>query len=211
MQTNRRKVGILIMALGLILLGFFIYLIFFKKGTSNAPIINDLGPTTELQLLVSPVVETGTTTPGDAPRNEQQYDISKEDVHLIDQVDLEKRALLYSERLGSYSSQSDYGNFSDLQIYMSANMRTWADNYVAELRQGSLTSANEYYGIITKSLIATTEKFDNKTGQAKITVETERRESGSDGSVGTPYRQKIDLDFVKVNGEWLIDKAYWQK
>lgn len=210
MQTNRRKVGILIMILGLILLMIFIYLSFFNKKTGDV-LINDPQTKTESGLPSLPVIETGATTPGDAPRNAQQYDISKEEVHLTDQADLEKRALLYSERLGSYSSQSDYGNFSDLQIYMSANMRAWADNYVAELRQESLGKTNEYYGIITKSLTANTEKFDNKAGQAKIIVETERRESGADGSMGTAYRQKIDLNFVKVNGEWLMDKAYWQK
>lgn len=211
MQTNHRKVGILIVLTGLILLLVIIYLIFFNKEANNFIKINEPAVIVNPEIPSLPVAETGTTTPSDQPRNEMRYDVSKEEVHSIDQTDLEKRAMLYSERLGSYSSQSDYGNFSDLYIYMSANMRAWADNYVAELRRGSLGKNDGYYGVITKSLTAVTEEFDEKQGKAKMTVETERRESGADGSVGPAYRQKIDLDFVKVNGEWLMDKAYWQK
>ena len=122
---------------------------------------------------------------------------------------MEQRAAAYAERLGSYSTQSDYGNFTDLKIYMTASLQDWADKYVAT--QKAAAKSGSYYGITAKTLTTEVKSFDDKAGTAEIIVTTERRESTEAIGGGEPFRQNLDLKFLKVNGEWLMDSAYWVK
>lgn len=207
MNTNRKTLGIILIILGLILIGLIIYLGFFKKAptTTESPVT---GTDITGQLPTGPT--TGTTTPGDKPRNQKTYDISQEKTHQFNSNDLAKRAMFFSERLGSYSNQSDYGNFTDLKIYMTDSFKVWADKNVETLKSQATASAG-YYGISTKALTTEVKNFDDKAGKSSIVVTTERRESTEKVNGGTPYQQKIDLDFIKVDGEWLVDRAYWEK
>ena len=93
---------------------------------------------------------------------------------------------------------------------MTDSMKSWADTYVASLKSASPNSYS-YYGIITKGLTYEVKKFDDASGQAEIIVGTQRRESAESINGGAPYLQNLDLSLVKVNGEWLFDKAYWEK
>ncbi len=208
MQNNRRNIGILIIIIGLILIALIIYFGFLKKAPSAGPVeVATTTPVVTPQLPSGP--ETSTTTPSDKPRDYQKYDISKEAPRSIGASDLAKRAMLYCERLGSYSSQSDYSNFTDLKIYMTDSLRSWSDKYVAELK--SKIKSNTYYGIETKALTTEVNSFDDKAGTAEITVTTERRESTEKIGGGEPFIQKINLSFVKTaSGDWLMDKAYWE-
>jgi hypothetical protein len=209
MQNNRRNVGILIIIIGLILIALIIYFGFLRKSAPVEPEgTATTTPTVTSQLPTGP--EVSTTTPSDKPRNYQKYDISQEAPRPTGSADLAKRAMLYSERLGSYSSQSDYSNFTDLKIYMTDSLRVWSDKYVAELK--SQVKNNAYYGIETKALTTEVKSFNDKSGTADIVVTTERRESTEKIGGGEPFIQKIDLSFVKTaSGDWLMDKAYWEK
>lgn len=205
MQINRKTVGFLLIFIGLAIIAAIIYFMIMKKAATEEPLTTGETPVTG-QL---PVEETGTTTPSDQPRNYTQYDLTKEPVHAVNATDLAQRSRSYAERLGSYSTQSDYGNFIDLQIYMTDSMRAWADTYVAE--QKASAKSGSYYGIETKALTTEIKSFDDKAGTAEITVVTERRESTETIGGGQPFRQNLDLKFLKVNGEWLINEAYWEK
>lgn len=205
MQNNRRNIGIALIILGLIILGLVIYFTIFKKSVTpngiETPVENTSGTLPETG-------KKGTTTPSDVPRD-KNYDISKEAVHQVNSGDLAKRAMLYSERLGSFSSQSEYTNFSDLKIYMTESMKAWADKTIKDLQEKN-KGGQAYYGIETKALTTEVKSYDEKIGQAEIIVTTQRRESTEKIGGGEPFIQKINLSFLKVNGEWLMDKAYWQ-
>jgi len=205
MQNNRRNIGITLIILGLIILGLVIYFTIFKKavtpGGAGTPVENAAGTLPEAE-------KKGTTTPGDVLLD-KKFDVSKEVVHEVNSADLAKRAMLYSERLGSFSSQSEYTNFSDLKIYMTESMKAWADKTIKDLQEKN-KGGQAYYGIETKALTTEVKSYDDKIGQAEISVATQRRESTEKIGGGDPFIQKINLSFLKVNGEWLIDKAYWQ-
>ncbi|MFA5886280.1 MAG: hypothetical protein WC863_00700 [Patescibacteria group bacterium] len=207
MLNNRKQTGILLIVLGLLFLLVILYFIL-AKSPSVAP---KLEPDIASSSASLPSSSTnGTTTPSDKPLDGRQYDISKEKPLPVGAADLAKRAMLYSERFGSYSNQSDYGNFTDLKIFMTASFREWVDKYVADLKKNP-QAVEGYYGIETKALTTELKSFADKDGTAEITVTTERRESNSQIGGGEPYIQKIDFGFVKVGSDWLIDKAYWQK
>lgn len=204
MQNNRQKLGLFLIALGLIIIILIIYFAFMRLEPEE-PGIFEPTPITDGQL--PPGTDTGTTTPADRPLA-QIYDPSSEPAHQFDAEDLAKRAMLYAERLGSYSSQSDYGNFIDLKMYMTTSMRAWVDRQVADLKIAHRDGA--YYGIETKALTAQANSFNDEAGTAELVIITERRESRESVGGGESFRQSITLNFRKVNGEWLIDGAYWE-
>ncbi len=208
MQNNsRKKLGILIIVLGLIIIILIIYFLFWKKSPSTVPTTPSgseiIGPPPSLP-------EVGTTTPSDKPRNYQQYNIANEPEHKINANDLGKISMSFAERFGSFSNQSNYGNFTDLKILMTDSMKTWADKYVTDLKNQP-QAGSSYYGVVTTAITFEVKKFDDKAGQANIIVATQRRESTEKINGGAPYSQNLDLSLVKKNGEWLFDKAYWQK
>lgn len=205
MTNNRKKIGLLIILLGVIIIILIIYFGFIKSKplpTTETPEITPSG-----QLPSGPV--SASTTPSDSPRNYQKYDISQEAPHQTNANDLAKIGMAFAARFGSYSNQSDYGNFTDLKIFMTDNMKEWVDTYITQLKKQA--SAGGYYGLTTRAISAEVKSFDDQAGTALIVILTERSESGDKISGGTPQPQKIDLTFKKVNGDWLVDRAYWEK
>jgi len=204
---DRKKIGIFIIIAVLIIIGLIIYFGFMRKGTTEIP-GDFVLPDVVGQLPGSP--EVGTTTPSDKPRNYQQYNISTEEPHKLNGDDLGKISMSFAARFGSFSNQSNYGNFTDLKILMTDNMKTWADSYVDSLKKQPQNN-NAYYGITTQALTYEVKKFDVAAGQAEIIVGTQRRESTEKINGGEPYLQTLTLSLAKVNGDWLFDKAYWEK
>jgi len=204
-QANRQKLGILVIVLALIVLLLIIYFGFIKKSSENTIPTNEPMITGQLPTET----ETGSTTPSDKPRNYQQYNISREATHQVDANDLAKLAMAFAERFGSYSNQSNYGNFTDLKIFMTDDLKTWVDNYVTDLKDKAQDSIS-YYGISTKALTSEVTQFNDNIGQATIVVTTQRRESATQTDDST-YIQNIKIDMLKVRGEWLVDGIYWEK
>ena len=203
MENNRKKIGIALIILGLIIIALIIYFGFIKKD-QEGPIV-----------IETPIVETPLTpeldlgTPGDAPRT-WQPNLSAEAVHIFNETDLEKRAKAFAERFGSYSNQSNYSNFSDLEIFMTKSFADWSKSYAEQLR-ASAPSYETYYGITTRALTTEVLSFNEVSGEAKINVSTERNESSVNGGDLEPYQQEITLEFNKVGTDWLVDAAYWEK
>lgn len=209
MNNNRKALGIIVVILGLLIIGLVVYLFFFDN---TAPTTNEIDeePTPINNTL--PTVETDNQTQnittGDRPRNMQEYDISEEEAHEINEHDLMNIAEVSAERFGSYSNYSNYSNFSDLRIFMTDKMKTWAENYVTELRNSS-DGSDEYFGVTTSAITSKVLEYetDNK---AVIMVTTQRQETGSTVDQAESYNQDIEITLLKVGGSWLVDSAYWQ-
>ena len=206
MQSNRKKLGIIIIVIGLIILILALYFGFFRKTATTSTTPENVPAATVMPQLST---STPTTTPGDRAGNHQTYDISKEAPHQPNVNDLTKIAMAFSERFGSFSSQSDYSNFTDLKLLMTSNLKTWVDSYVQKIK--SEKSGSAYYGITTKALTADVKSFDDKAGTADIVITTKRSESTQEIGGGTPYNQNLEIKFKKVNGDWLADEVYWGK
>lgn len=205
-QDNRKKIGLLIIIAGLLIIIAIIYFGFFRNKA--AVVETPAGPTINTNQLPSGTSSQPTV---EAARDANvTYDVSKEKPHKINGSDVAKIAMAFAERFGSYSNQSSYGNFIDLKILMTDNMKDWADNYVSDLKASS-TNQTSYYGITTNALTSETKSFDDASGVAKIIVSTKRQESTGTTDSKEAYVQKLDLDFKKVNNEWLVDRAYWEK
>lgn len=205
MQADRKKMGILIIIVALIIIIAIIYFVFLRKPVITVPVNIPIenGITSGLPAAE----QIGTTTPGDAPQD-GAYNIAAETPHKLNGDDLGKQSMSFAERFGSFSNQSNYGNFTDLNMMMTDSMKTWAEKNVNDLK--SKETGTAYYGITTKALTYEIKSFDDNAGTAEILVGTQRQESTETINGGTSYIQNLDLNLVKVNGDWLFDQAYWQ-
>ncbi|MCD4693821.1 hypothetical protein K8R62_00485 [bacterium] len=125
----------------------------------------------------------------------------------LTEVDLKKLASSFAERFGSYSNQSRYDNLRDLKLFMSDGMKSWTDGFIEE--QLSKEYSGEYYGISTKSVVATVDNFNPSSGVASATVQTQRIEQ-EEGKEDNVFYQDLKIDFVKNNKNWVVDEANWQ-
>jgi len=205
MADDRKKIGLFIIILGVVIIALIVYLFFIKGDKPSDPFTGE-----EESVFIDETFEPA-SNPRSAPIDYSIYDLSKEEPRETTADDLGKLSMSVAERFGSFSSQSNYGNFTDLKILMTNDMRTWVDSYIIELRSKSDTGSATYYGITTKAINYQVRSFDDKAGQAEIIVNTQRRESRVSINDGEPYSQDLRLALKKVNGEWLFDAAYWSK
>jgi len=201
---NRRIWGIIIVIASLVIIAGIVYIIFFYRFASPAapvveqPVVQQTQPVAQ-PTSAAPAKQTATSSRPITPLKPTE----------VTADDLARLASAFAERFGSFSNQSDYGNIRDLQIFMTAKMKAWADNYISNARSQKIQTAI-YYGIVTKAISSEVKQFDADTGQAEILVKTQRREStGVSGNSSTFY-QDISIKYSREQGVWRVDEVYWQ-
>ena len=206
MQFDRRKMGIIIVVVAAFVIAAIVYFSFFYKKAGTATPATETGSLASTSVSGFPTAAVGTTTPGSRPAS-GNYNVAAETPHKTDSDDLGKVAMSFVQRFGTYSTQSDYGNFTDLEIMMTPSMRSWSESYVSDLKKQQKN--NSYYGITTKALTYKVKSYDEKSGQTEIVVSTQRSDSATTIGGGQPYIQDITVELAKENGEWLFDRAVW--
>ncbi len=111
-------------------------------------------------------------------------------------------ARIFVERIGSYSSQSNYQNIDDLMDLMTARVQDWAQGLKTE------QNTDEYTGVTTRGLSLKTISFNEKRN-AVIEVSAQRQYSADDKEDSIEY-QKAQVHLVYTAGEWLVDGIFWQ-
>jgi len=205
MIDNNKRLGIFIVITAAILLlamGLFTY--FFNKNQN--PATTPTATTTATDEANKLLEEAKDNQPA---ANYSTPDANGENSRTWNAEDVRKMAMSFAERFGSFSNQANYENFDDLKIFMTTKMGGWADNYVAQIKKADQDRTN-YYGITTTAVAAQVQKFSDSAGQADVLVTTQRREAGANGTVKN-FNQDLLLNFVKVQKEWLVDGAFWQK
>jgi hypothetical protein len=203
MMRNRKAIGILLILLGLIIIGLIVFYLYNTRETRM----------TELPVIPGQpgeeISDEPSSNPGNVIADYRSYDLSQVSPKAVTADDLGKLAMSVTERFGSFSSQSNYSNLTDLKIIMTESLGTWVDTYVGSLRKEH--GSESYYGIVTKAINYQVLEFDAQAGRAEIVVSTQRQESTGEMFGGDPYSQDLRLVFLEVNGDWLFDAAYWSK
>ncbi|PIR13825.1 hypothetical protein COV49_00900 [Candidatus Falkowbacteria bacterium CG11_big_fil_rev_8_21_14_0_20_39_10] len=202
---NRKALGILIILVGLIIIAGIIYFIFFynsnKEEVESQPL--PVKQTEESVQTENKLPEEKTSLP-DVKKPATAAPIQRD----VNGEELKRMAGSFAERFGSYSNHSSYSNIYDLQIFMSENMKSWADKFVSDAR-AKQKPGDIYYGISTRAIHEEINNFDDEAGRAEIIVNTQRREStGTMGNNNTFY-QDVSINFIKENSLWKVDSAYW--
>lgn len=200
---NKRIWGVIIIILGLAIIAGIVYVIFFYKFSSPPEQITEPPAVQQAKPLAQPIIkeplEQQTAVQPVSPLKKAE----------VKQEDLARMAAAFAERFGSYSNQSDYGNIRDLQIFMTAKMKDWAENYIEDARARK-TNTVIYYGIITKFISSEVKQFDQDMGQAEVLVRTQRRESAGVSSNSSTFYQDIIIKYLREKGVWRIDGIGWQ-
>lgn len=132
------------------------------------------------------------------------FDEKKEAERELTAEDLKQLAFSIAERYGSFSNQGKFGNISDLEVYMTSEMKAWSKRHVET--ESAKPYSGEYYGMNTTALIGEVVSFaDNK---AQILVTTRRKEIKNNQE--NVFDQKISINFSKVDSEWKVSGIYWQ-
>lgn len=183
---------------GIIVIGLIIYFIFIYNfndtekpaDTNTSPTPN--GPTAE--PVISETPSTSVATPATVT------DQSREEAGRL--------SLAFAERYGSSSSQSDFNNLRDLEVFMTAAMQERSEQYIAA--EQAKPGTTEYEGTTTKAVTFTFESFDDAAGTAVAVVRTKRQEKKASGETRS-YDQSLTLGLKKVSSEWRVDSAAWSK
>lgn len=202
---NKKIVGIIIVIAALATIAGIVYFIFFYRFSSQPePVVRAPALVAPAKTMAEPPAEpppvqpTAALEPPVVPKKTE-----------IEADDLARMASAFAERFGSFSNQSDYGNIRDLEIFMTANLKNWADNYINDAR-AKKTQTAIYYGIITKAIANEVKKFDADVGQAEILVKTQRRETAGISGNSSTFYQDIVIKYAREQGVWRVDGIYWQ-
>lgn len=197
-QKNNKFLKVLIAVLILFLIMALIYFYFYKDGglKEKAQIFE-----TEKQIEFNNQPAAGNTV----AKAEIKNKLGDGDV---DELELKQMAAAFAERFGSFSNQSNYGNISDLKIFMTDKMRNWSDEFVAA-EKAKKSDISIYFGVTTKALAEEMKKFDKENGEAEALVKTQRREASGFTSNISSYYQDIAISFKKEKGVWKVDSAKW--
>lgn len=206
-NSNKRKIGFLLIFLGVILIVVIVLLFLSPDKNIFKNLFNRNKNTEEVKTPEQIFEEMKAKKEAEVVYT---FDAQAEANRDWTEDDFRQIARPFVERLGSYSNQSDYGNIDDLKIFMTAEMKTWADTYMAKLKAES-SEQDAFYGITTKALVEPEiTKFDLENEEVELIVSTQREETSSDKK-NNVFSQKIKINFTKENGEWLVDGAFWQK
>jgi hypothetical protein len=115
-------------------------------------------------------------------------------------------ARIFVERIGSYSSESDYQNVNDVQSMVTSELAKKLTQDAEKARAQSPTNGG-YYGIST-SYVGSKAVQESETSMTLL-VQTQREESfGSPGNSEVRY-QTIELTLVLQEDAWKVSAYTW--
>ncbi len=203
-MDDRKRLGIFIIGTALIIV--IVIAVFMYTFNKKQKAANEAANPTQTEADANKLFQDSLNNKAKA---NYSFDPEAEKNRALNSEDLRKIALSFAERFGSYSNQSNYGNIEDLKIMMTSKMQDWADGYVASLKSQDKDNA-VYYGITSVAISGEVKKFDDKAGAAEILVSTQRREVVGSGEPKI-FTQDVSIIFEKVNDDWKVASATWQK
>ena len=113
-------------------------------------------------------------------------------------------ARIFVERFGSYSTDVDYANVTDVLPVVTDALKAQLQDIAEDARK---TADDSYYGVSTNVIKITTDKTTDAA--TTLTVKTQREEAfGTPGNTSVRY-QDIRVEFVKVGEDWLVSSFTW--
>ena len=140
----------------------------------------------------------------------QALNPNQETISADSQNNLLFAATSFAERFGSYSNQSDYKNFAELDVFMTNTLSKWVNTtYIPQLKKKN-SDTNIYYAIETKAISTQIQKMDETTGKSDVLIKTQRQEFNKTITNPRVFYQNILLNLIKQDNQWKVDGVYWQ-
>ena len=112
----------------------------------------------------------------------------------------------FIERYGSFSNQSGFKSFDDLDSFMTASFRSFVEVYRSDLE--AQHGFDEYYGIETKVISSSIQRSTDTT--STVLLKTQRQEFTDAFAAPRVYYQDVRLELIRSGAEWLVQGVYWQ-
>ncbi len=197
------KIIMLIVA-GVIAVGLIVVYIVPRSPTPESVLENVVPPAGGTPSPRSHLAEQGETlfkdSPIPAPSPLTQADTT--------QAQLTAASRSFAERYGTFSSDADFSNITDLYGVMSLAFLARSEAYVQKAQNSR--KPNEPVAITTTTVL-TVQVFDMPFGviTGSATVNTQRSQIKGSDAPKTWY-QYLNLSFVKEEGAWKVDSAVWK-
>jgi len=188
MNRNQKIFLAVLVAIAVLLVGLFIWMMLRPKATVPPPGNANAGT---LNVNVEPV---GPVPPPSAERQqaEQEYPLG-----------LKQVAATFAERYLSYSSDQPDKNLADLKPLMTLKMQATARELIdADFQTGA---APVFIGYSAKAL--NSELTQNGGTSAEVKVYLQRIQYSGDNPGPKVFYQEMILQFVKIGDEWRVDSV----
>lgn len=116
-------------------------------------------------------------------------------------------SMTFAERFGTFSPDGGFVLIDELKPLMTEEFATWVGGqYKVQLAQ-EYAENTSFQGVKTEALAV---NFDELTAEsAKTTVTTKQYKKNGDQSL--TISRDLRLEFVNLEGQWLVSGAYWEK
>jgi hypothetical protein len=194
-------IGIVLLVIGLIFGGIYLWSLGQNDDVIASPVVQEqVNQATENGTqVVQNIVNEGNTTPA------VEQNIVVKDVQSVDST-ARALALSFTERLGSYSNQSDFVNYEQLYPAMTASMQEWASGFVAAQRAKGAGAT--FYGITSRVLNIETEEFNEGATEAKYIIKAQRIETRGTAD-DVIFEQNAEVRLQKIDNVWKVDFVKW--
>lgn len=188
---TRRNLLVAILVLLALLIAFLLW--FFLKPKPKPVVIQP-------PVVVEKPLPTASTKP-----TVTQEKAKQEQAVRTASASLQSASKTFAERYGSYSTEANFANLTDVLPLMTKAYATTTAAYIA-----TAVSPKTYYGVTTRVITVKVDAEDDTAGTAQVTLTTQREEAkGSVQSVTVKY-QDLVLSFEKEGGEWKVSNAVWK-
>lgn len=188
---TRRNILVVLMVVFVLMVAILFWYLFRPKPAPRA--------------VVVPVVAEEPLPSAQTKPTATQIKTAKEQEERIASASLQSASKTFAERYGSYSTEANFANLTDVLPLMTKEYAAKTEAYVA-----SATAPTDYYGVTTRVITVTVDAEDETAGTARVTLTTQREEtSGNVQNVRVKY-QDLVLNFAKESGEWKVSLATWE-
>ncbi len=133
--------------------------------------------------------------------------IDERDIPTPGAVSASTVARVFVERFGSFSSETDFANVSDIMQLATSSYQSELAALVASYRRQTVELAG-YTGIST--LVISLKPVSESDTATTLLVTTQREEAVGDPGNTTLRYQVAEVSLVKVGDNWLVNELAWQ-
>ncbi len=125
-----------------------------------------------------------------------------------DEATVKGIAKSFASIYGSFSTQNNFENITELYFYMTPELKAQQEAFVAaeKAKQGDTSL---YKGTSSESRIVHLDALDAQAGTAAVTVTLVREETSGNTTSPTTYNQNLTLTFAKIDGVWKVGRLAW--
>ncbi|MFA6027682.1 MAG: hypothetical protein WC752_02040 [Patescibacteria group bacterium] len=206
MPSKQKFIAIAIIILSILLVAALVAGYFYSKKEK-------LETNQNTNTKTNQVVNTNKTTAGNTNNavatNESIANTNTEQASKTEdeQKAITKSARFFTERFGTYSNENNFSNLTSLKDYMTGEMQTWTDNFIAQNKD---KNKDVYYSLVSQAVSSNITEYNEEAKTAKAEVVAMQEETtGLPQKVITKDRTLM-LELKKEGNAWKVNSAQWR-